>query len=56
MAYPVKPLPPEKLEIIAGYFKGLNANRLSVYESGTPEVKVMDKREVIKGGGWRIKG
>lgn len=45
---PTNPLPPEEMERIQKHFKGLNATVISVYDKMKPEVRVIDKTEVIK--------
>ncbi len=45
---PANPLPPEEMERIQKHFKGLNAAVISVYDKMKPEVRVIDKTEVIK--------
>jgi len=43
---PVKPLSPEEMASIEEHFKGFKVS--SVYEKMKPEVRVIDKTEVIK--------
>jgi wyosine [tRNA(Phe)-imidazoG37] synthetase (radical SAM superfamily) len=45
---PANPLPPEEMKRIQKQFKGLNATVISVYDARKPEVRVIDKTEVIK--------
>ena len=45
---PANPLPPEELERIQKHFKGLDTTVISVYDKMKPEVRVIDKTEVIK--------
>jgi wyosine [tRNA(Phe)-imidazoG37] synthetase (radical SAM superfamily) len=45
---PANPLTPEEMERIQKHFKGLNATVISVYDKIKPEVRVIDKTEVIK--------
>ncbi|MBN1762090.1 MAG: radical SAM protein [Methanomicrobia archaeon] len=46
----VKPVSPDELECIRESFKGLEATVISVYDRMVPDVRVIDKTDVIRGG------